>query len=368
MSKRTDSRYVFFNNTKLFDNIFHNRFYLNCRIPLTVSAKRKGIAVIFSVDHPDRDSAPPLTYFDAVVLDAVYTALIGQSDSLPVCLSLYDIVAAMDGKDNVRSISRRFRESISESLERLTSYTLAFDCESEYRSRHIGDPGWYPESPLLPAQLNRHPYKDPRDTSTYTAVGEVVVTSPIPLYQYAQRIGQMVAAERSLIRGEGMVPLRSGRPDAPKKGTANTIDFIMLRRYIIRRIEALRHTDLIRMPKTNLRVISLYRAEKNAAHHRTQAGLLPDLGYDYPTLNADMSVDERRSLLTKWNHTLQKFRLSAVHLLDYYVREGYIAGYRLIAADGGDAGGDGKPPEETDSPIDRKAQKLPRFMKIELIV
>ena len=178
--------------------------------------------------------------------------------------------------------------AITRSLRKLAFIRITLDCTEEYKARGIkiraGGSALFtdyllPMSEIQLKAVNGDTYLD----------GFSVKEVPI-LYDYAKRIGKIASVPTSLL-------------DIP--GVSDTDDGILVKRYLIQRIEELKRAR----NKSELKEIIYYDSE-------TKQGALSDLWYDEEFKN----VRDKKAKLHKL----------VIKALESFISEKYIREYRVI--------------------------------------
>lgn len=129
--------------------------------------------------------------------------------------------------------------------------------------------------------------------------------NPMPLYAYAATVGQFVTVPNSLLA----MPEEAG-----KKLVQDTMENIMIKRYLIRRLETIRYNN--NMKSRSFRYLR--------APHGADPGMISQL---------DVKRDDFESGAA-WRHKCKNIRTVTEKLLDHYVKMGYIQSYQVEGEEG----------------------------------
>ncbi len=223
---------------------------------------------------PDRDLSP----FDLAIMDTVYTLhMAGNKVMTPLM-----ILKTMSGNCNQRPTAQK-TERIVQSIQKLMQLRIEIDCTDEMQMRRVinKDEEMHLDDCLLAIDDDRN--------------GNEIEYSlrhcPV-LYQYAEKNRQIISVPVDLLN---------------VKTISETETNILLRRYLIRRIE------MIRCGKVANRIS--YEWRDSAGNVK---GLLKDFGID------------RNKYNSTWRNKKMEIHESATKILTAYRNYGYIADYKVI--------------------------------------
>lgn len=250
---------------------------------VTIPSKNVIVTVNLWKDKDVALSSNNITLYDLAVMDAVYTLYCNGCAAFTP-----EMVARVMSGDLKAYIKSQKAGSITRSLRKLAFIRITLDCTEEYKARGIkirADGSALFTDYLLPMSeiqlkaVNGDTYLD----------GFSVKEVPI-LYDYAKRIGKIASVPTSLL-------------DIP--GVSDTDDGILVKRYLIQRIEELKRAR----NKSELKEIIYYDSE-------TKQGALSDLWYDEEFKN----VRDKKAKLHKL----------VIKALESFISEKYIREYRVI--------------------------------------
>lgn len=211
-----------------------------------------------------------LTGYDCALADALYT--IYKSGRAGFTLSL--LLSVLSGGGN-QTLTPPRKEALLQSLTRLLEAEIRIDCTAEMRARGVIGPEEEKvlEGPFLAAEGDSGRGWRFRQGET-----------PLPLFAYSELTGQIIRFPRHLLA------VRAGG-----KPLSNTRERLLLKRFLIRRLEVIRNPH---NRNKFLRTVSFARTGD---------------------LAEELEAADRRELLS-----LQR---TAVQILDYYREIGYVSGW-----------------------------------------
>lgn len=250
---------------------------------VTIPSKNVIVTVNLWKDKDVALSSNNITLYDLAVMDAVYTLYCNGCAAFTP-----EMVARVMSGDLKAYIKPQKAGAITRSLRKLAFIRITLDCTEEYKARGIkiraGGSALFtdyllPMSEIQLKAVNGDTYLD----------GFSVKEVPI-LYDYAKRIGKIASVPTSLL-------------DIP--GVSDTDDGILVKRYLIQRIEELKRAR----NKSELKEIIYYDSE-------TKQGALSYLWYDEEFKN----VRDKKAKLHKL----------VIKALESFISEKYIREYRVI--------------------------------------
>lgn len=259
-----------------------------------LSLPRQKIKTRFSlaVDSRCPVRSVTLTRFDQAVMDAVYTLSVNGCETFTTSM-----VARVISGNLSRDVTLNMRKAVEMSIEKLRSVWIRIDCAAELKARKI-QPDWKPEefqSFLLPVKdVAVRSGNNQTITQGYALRGESV------LYVYAETIHQMASVPADCLETHSV---------------RDTQDNIVIKRYLLRRIEALRNRkSKVRSPKIS------YEWRKNKGD--PARGFLQDLGYD-------------RAGYSNWRDKKSRIHAAVTGLLKDFAASGYIDGFKVCKSGSG---------------------------------
>lgn len=314
---------IFFNNTKIVNELRKGRVQLGKPVKSTVSRREeKGIYILYrfscgdcdkcaKLDEDQRDERdltqlpcktcqraekPELTCFDWDVADAIYTLYLSRHKQFTVG----QILRILSG-DSDQTATAKKQEAIEESIEKLRGIFVTIDCTFQMRERHkIAYPEeWFISGPLLSVQV-----KDEKKVKSYL----FTKANPMPLYEYCAEVNQGIFVPRQLLS----VSVFSGGGEESK--LADTLENISLKRYLIRRLE------IIRNEKNNFNSRDILFQRKPGGR---DPGLLAEIGLSREQYKSD----------TAWRNKRNSVYRTTEKILRYYQKLGYIQGCELVDQD-----------------------------------
>lgn len=261
--------------------IAQNVVYSLCTIPA------KNVLTTFKL-FPASDAKLAelyITTYDLAVMDAVYTLSVYNCTTFTPSM-----IARVLSGNPTQDVTKNTIDTINQSLHKLRNIWISIDCTEEMRTRKIisRDENVVLQSPLLPLS-----------NTTVTSGNHLKnqagyhLTTDSALYVYAEESGQIARVPADIFRTTGM---KSNK------------DIVIINRYLIRRIEAMKNT---RNKIVSRQIIYEWY------DHRTKSfkGMFSELGY-----NADQYKNWRD----------KKFKLHRIvkQCLEAFRQSGYISGFR----------------------------------------
>ena len=240
----------------------------------TKDKRAVGVDISIRFDPQVLGKEVTITAYDMAVMDAVYTLYVYHD----LQVSDATILRTMYGKRDLDITLEKVRQ-LHNSIYRLSQITVCVECSEEFRARRIinKDENVTYQGNLLPLEGDRDDY---------------VITGLSPTYQYAQQIGQYATVPSEILQAGDV---------------QNSVEILLLRRYLIKRIAAMRN-------RRNRMFSKRIALEWWDHKQKRYSGLLPHLGYD----------PEKNPVPRKKKSTLcQAIRA----ILTGLQRSNYIAGY-----------------------------------------
>ena len=250
------------------------------------------------------DGTEEITYIDMMIADAVYSLYRTEQSSFSEGM----ILRALSGDDK-QTCRRETKERIRKALEKMARVAFSLDCKKEMRARNIADfDDIVEESFISLVKLKSGNYEN---------------TNP-PLYQYAEKIHQLIA-----------VPSHLWSLDH-KKPVNDSLENIAIKHYLLCRIAVAnydRHTKNL----SNLNTIYYY----HPAHRKIEenqhpfTGMLFDLGVvsEWEKENGDLvkvtggDTEEIRYILSRLKNKTHK---NTKKILKVLMEMEYIEGYSEV--------------------------------------
>ena len=245
--------------------------------------------IIVTVDlEKDKDvklSSNNVTMYDLAVMDSVYTLYKNNCSSFTP-----EMISRIMSGNMKGDVKPQKAGAVTRSLKKLALIRITLDCTDEFEARGIklrkGDKALFTDY-LLPL----------REVQVKSANGEVYLNGfslkemPV-LYDYAERIGRIAAVPISLMKVPGMT---------------DTDDAILVKRYVIQRVEELKRAR----NKVALKEVIYYDEELDK-------GVLTELWYDEEFVN----IRDKKAKLHKM----------MIKVLESFKTEKYIKGYDILSA------------------------------------
>lgn len=272
----------YINNTKLADEIRRG-----------VPAEKRLSCTVFKGTVTEYQLSAPLSCSDCNVADAVYTLYKSGRRQF----TSGQVLRVLSG-DKRQTITEQKKREITASIDRLMDVYLEIDCAAEMQARApetAGEVQTIAGSFLSAEKIGRDKYYFDRATPVL----------PMPLYQYGELTKQMIRFPNQLLAVY----------DGDKKIT-DTMETISLKRFLIRRLEIIRHPTPARggaasgLKRSGMRVISF----QETGEIFSKIGVSP--------------ADYKSKPVSAWNHKCRNIYQTVTKILDYYQQIGYIAGYR----------------------------------------
>lgn len=254
-----------------------------------ITLPRKKITTRFMLAVEGKKAADPLTItqFDQAVMDAVYTLAVNGCDGFTASM-----VARVISGNPAADCTETMMKAVRASMDKLRAVWIKIDCTAELKARKL-TADWDPEkfySPLLP--LKDAPMRAGNNQTVTT--GYALWAEPV-LYRYAHKIRQIASVPADYLRTSSV---------------RDTHDNIVIKRHLIRRIEALRN------PKSKVmspRISYEWRKNKSTPPQ----GFLHDLGYD-------------KAGFANWRDKKSRLHGVVTGLLSDFTAAGYIDGFKVL--------------------------------------
>ncbi|MBR5089029.1 MAG: hypothetical protein IK093_06340 [Ruminiclostridium sp.] len=213
---------LYINNTKLwYDSLLNNKPVKGKKENVRVSRNTKDNENI-TVSYTVEEMSEPLTYFDAVVSDAVYSVYLDKQASDKIVISLGELLYRMTGK-HIRLTGEKKR-ILWKSLYRLAAMKITINCEAENKARGLTDRKSEISGSLLDVRGIGELFPDGvGDDAELPAEFELAGKSP--LFEYAEPLKQIIKVPVELL-------------DAGRKFSDNE-EMIMIKHYLVKRLENL---------------------------------------------------------------------------------------------------------------------------------
>ena len=255
---------------------------------LSLNTSRAFVQVDLSKRESDINSTSKITQYDRAVMDAVYTLFIyGAKVFTP------EMVGRVMCGDLESDITMNKVERISISIEKLAGIHISLDCTTEMVQRKIiksGEQQRY-EGYLLPVKGAKVLSGNHR----LRGMDAYVIEGNFPLYQYADQVSQIISIPIDVLKA--------------CKTVSNTDETIVLKRYLIQRIEAMKN----QRNSMSSKVISYewYDAKKGEYN-----GLLHALGY-------------KQDDYKQWRIKRNEIHKKVLAILSDLEKEKYIHGWKV---------------------------------------
>lgn len=250
----------------------------------TMPSKNIMVTIDLQKDKDVVLSSNNLTLFDLAVMDSVYTLFKNG------CASFTPEMVARIMSGNMKGdVKPQKAGAVTKSLRKLALIRITLDCTQEFKERGItvrkGDKALYTDY-LLPMS----------EIQIKAVNGDVYLNGfslkEVPvLYDYAERIGRIASVPTSLLDVSGI---------------NDTEDGILVRRYVIQRVEELKRAR----NKSSLKEIIYYDTEIGK-------GALSELWYNETFKN----VRDKKAKLHKM----------IINVLQTFEKEDYIKGYTVLS-------------------------------------
>lgn len=266
------------NNTKIANEIRKIKNLAGSYRQINVGSEKNKIIAAYGISEN-------LSCFDMVVADAAYTLQVSGFENI----SAGQVMRVMSGNMN-QSLSAAKKEKVEESMHKLMETMMLIDCQQEVLARgHIDkDSGPKIYRRFLPCEeISKKKYR---------------FTGELPLYEYAEISGQMIAAPIVLLQNpdvEGVI--------------SDTWENVLIKRYLLQWLEIMKHENTY-----NGRKIIYFRRAHGG--DEMYAGMLPQL---------DINRSDYASA-SSWNRKIGKVHEVVTKILDGYKKMGYIEGYSVI--------------------------------------
>lgn len=275
--KTEQIKMIHINNTKVANEIRKIKNLAGSYRQINVGSEKKIITAYGISEN--------LSCFDMVVADAAYTLQANRFENI----SAGQVMRVMSGNMN-QSLSATKKEKIEESMQKMMETMMLIDCQQEVLARgYIND------------KLDEKIYRrflpcEEISKKKYRFTGK------LPLYEYAEISGQIIAAPIKLLQN----------PDAEGL-VSDTWETVLIKRYLLQWLEIMKHGNSY----DGRKIIYFRRAHGGDEMY---AGMLPQLDInreDYATASS-------------WNRKIKKVHETVTKILDGYKKQGYIEGYSEI--------------------------------------
>lgn len=238
----------------------------------------------------------PFEPFDFLVLDAIYTLYHDKY----MKFSLHDVLRVITYNEKVALTPKRSKQ-IKNSIYKMIGLKIAINAKNEASMRK------------LPSDKIKHlsEYNDFLPVTRLTGADientKYEINSNLPIYEYAEKINrQIIAVPKILFVCDDKAPERL------RKELSNTIDAIMLKRYIICRTEIMRN----------------------------QRNRLTERRINYKSMLDKLCITrEKYGSETAFLHKCRKVHNKMLALLEYFKTIGYIEDFKITTLALGDISG-----------------------------
>lgn len=270
---------IYMNNTKIANELrkYHNR--IGTENLINVGGKGRPLKINYRIDTD-------LTPFDYMTADTICTIY----DNEYTTFSLGHVLRVMSG-DEKQTLTKERKYALERSIQRLSETYLEIDCRKELKARGIN---WENDGRIKGIFL---PLSQ-KGKCTYE------ITGRIPLYEYAKINDQKIYFPPELLR----IP-----SDITGVRMSNTEELLLIKYYLIRRLELMRHTG---NSMNERRIIYIHKSHSIPGE---QAGLFPEIGLSSSDYASEAS----------WKNKRQKVHQNICRILNYYQSIGYIEGYTV---------------------------------------
>lgn len=223
-----------------------------------------------------------LSYFDISVADAIYTLWLNGYEKF----SAGQVLRVLSGEEN-QTLTEKKKQAILDSIHKMMQTTFKMDCSYEVNAKHFVD-GEYEKTynrAFLPCE------KVPGSKTQY------YLTEKMPLYEYAEMNGQIVRFGMDMMR--------------TKKGS-NSIETILIKRYLIHRIMVLKNG---KGTFQNKKIVYITRSHKKGS--AKYAGMLPTLDLVTEVYDSNYSSYE-------FERKRKRIHSTVCTILDEYKERGII--------------------------------------------
>ncbi len=287
----------YINNTKIANELRKGVAVPNQARKVNVGRQDQPIYCHYGIRLPGSDTRPFDWPYAMAVADSVYSLeRLGASS-----FTISQLLHALSGDDAQKATPQK-KKSLEDILDALIGTELVLDCVEEMIARGLATierrGEWQIKSAFLPLRKEKEHY--------------VCLDIP-PLYRYAEANHQMVSFPDFLLH------VSTGSSKGADRTVSNTRDFILLKRYIIQRLEIMRNQKNYLSER---KFIYLRKSHLNWS----DAGVYADLGIrreSYPTDDA-------------WMHKRASLHKNILNILRYFANENlhYIDGYQEIRDQG----------------------------------
>jgi hypothetical protein len=272
--------------------IFSQRdmLYRNDEAPEVIELSAKGkfgkdistyCCLQYEEDDFDEMFRKGLTAFDMSVYNAVCT-LFEAGNSLFTAEMVY---RTMNGLRNSESVSKESAAKISTIIEKLMSTKVYIDCEYEIKARGWKDMEQQIASPMINA------VKCSVKTPSGTVAAYKLFVKPV-IFQYSQKKKQIINVPFRVMETNKSYEIPDG---VIVKGVRNSENVIVIREYLVKRIEGMRNPN-----------------NKLKSRHILFESIWENCGFE-----------------TRDRRPLAKYRGYVESILNYWIAIGYIKGYKF---------------------------------------
>lgn len=231
------------------------------------------------------------TYWDRIVMDAVYTlSVYGQDVFTPEML-----MRVISGNPEADASEKKLAV-IRDTLDRLSYIKIRVDCTDEMIAKKVIKKGqtYVRETYMLP--LEKEEVRSGNHKKIMTAYRLLKKSA---LYEYAEKVNQFICIPSEILENS-------------HRAVSDSMDAIQIKRYLIMRIEEMKNG-------TNKMRSDIISYQWYDAKGKRMRGMYPTLGF-----LEDISDGTRGRKMRSSIHNKVK------RILDYYTEIGYIAGYEVI--------------------------------------
>ncbi|MGN0586306.1 MAG: hypothetical protein ACI4JF_03395 [Oscillospiraceae bacterium] len=274
----------YINITKLASDIRRNRFTVGKRRSIGVG--NNGLKISYAINM-GTGKAVEFSYFDFVVCDALYSLYCGRTKGIAdvqVTVSLGDILHTMSGSSS-QTITSAKKAKLRESIEKLADTEIVIELEDEAAARQLTNCSGWITGRIAPL------------AQTAESSDKYTFCEKMPLYEYAEAIHQMINYPTAML----------------ETGGTNTNEVIMIKHYLIKRLEMLRNGK----NRFDSNVISYSYRKRDASGE--MAGVMSELGI--------IRTGSSFAAAGAWNKKVKSVHNTVIGILDSYTKAGYIFGY-----------------------------------------
>lgn len=319
---------IYMNICKVFQEIYKNKFELNELNIAEVGSRGKNMTCRYRITVQEEMQNVKFSYYDAAVYDAVYTLYKTNYSKF----TLTDLLRVMSGDEKVRFYCTKSRiqkreQKLRDSLEKLRNTTIAIDYSEEVQMRNMQDEKGKPLKGFVADYLV--PVAVEKNGKAYW----FLEGRELPVYKYAEDIGQMISVPRELLDPAGllktMFPAKEFQESEEGKKLLENVKFsstdemILLKRILIQRLETMRNSR----NNADGRRIRYYAIKK-------EEGILPMAGIYRENFEQDIRfVSDRGKVRFEsrgWKNKVHAVNKKLCAILDIYKKCGYVTEYELL--------------------------------------